>query len=394
MRIFISLLFVLVLGVGIGAGIKMFQPLPAGEETRKVAYWVAQMDPNYRQDKPGLSPMGMDLVPVYEDELNGTAQVSGSALKIDPGFVQTLGVRTAEVSSYKFGQTIRAFGEIVPSTRNEVVIDMRAEGWIVDLATDATGDTVEKGDLLFTYYSPDLMTMQSDYLIGKRIGNAEQRLRLYGMDDKAITALKKNGRFLEATPFHAPIDGTVVTLNVRKGSFVKEGDLALSMQDFSQVWVNADVPVRDLQFLSEGQKVRIIVPETGKEYESSIDFIHHVADPQSRTGIVRLVLQHEHGEPKPGTFVDAVFDADIKPRLAVPKEAVLYSADGAHVFESLGEGRFNPLMVETGITADGLTEIKSGLEAGQKIVTSGQFLLDAETNLKGGMAAMGHDHGH
>lgn len=114
---------------------------------------------------------------------------------------------------------------------------------LIDLAVDALGDTVKKGDLLFTYYSPDLMNAQSDFLIGSRVGNATQRLRLYGMDDKAIAELKERGKFFEKTPFYAPEDGTVTMLNVRKGGHVNEGGSVLKLQDFSTVWVNADVPI-------------------------------------------------------------------------------------------------------------------------------------------------------
>mgnify|MGYP005844849835 CR=1 FL=1 len=194
---------------------------------------------------------------------------------------------------------------------------------------------------------------------------------------------------MRETPFYAPMDGVIIDLKVRKGSFVKEGDLALSIQDFSQVWVNADVPIRDLQFLDIGQSATVTAPETGKTYESSIDFIHYVADPKTRTGIVRLVLQTESLEPKPGTYVDVLFNAKSEELLAVPAEAVLYDATGSKIIKDLGDGYFRPVTVETGITADGFTEIISGIEEGHEIVTSGQFMIDAESSLRGGMANMG-----
>ncbi len=368
---------------------------PKGNENKekKILYWVAPMDPNYRQDGPGKSPMGMDLVPVYEDEAVGGQNTPENAIRIDPVYMQALGVKTAEVTHHEFGRSIRAFGKIAPSTRLEYAVDVRTKGWIVDLAVSAVGDTVKQGDLLFTYYSPDLMNAQSDFLIGSRIGNAAQRLRLYGMDDKAIAELKERGKFFEETPFYASADGTITMLNVRKGAYVNEGGSVLKLQDFSKVWVNADVPVRDVQFLEVGTPVKVSVPETGKGYETSVDFIHPVNNPQSRTIPVRLVLDNPEGTLKADTYVDAVFNADPKSRLAVTSEAVLYGKTGAYVIESLGDGYFRPAMVETGITSDGLTEITDGLTHGQTIVQSGQFMLDAESNLKGGMAAMGHDHG-
>lgn len=352
--------------------------------------YVCPMHPHIHGKAGENCPIcGMDLVPKSKgDAMPMSGDMPENTVHIDPAFVQALGVKTGRVHHHGFGRNIRAYGEIVPSTRNEYVLNMRTEGWIVELATDAVGDTVKKGDLLFTYYSPDLMSAQSDNFIGGRVGNARERLQFYGMDAQAIALLEKKGRFLEATPFHAPMDGTVVTLNVRKGSFVNKGGLALALQDLSTVWVNADVPVRDLQFLGIGQKATVIAPETGTRFDSTIDFIHPVANPQSRTGIVRLVVKHENPEPRPGTYVDVIFEADRQERVAVPAEAVLYGSTGATVFESLGDGRFRPVTVETGITAEGMTEITAGLEAGQAIVTSGQFMIDAESNLRGGTAAM------
>lgn len=355
--------------------------------------YICPMHPHIHGEAGESCPIcGMALVPKSKSgSMSMPDDMPENAIHINPAFIQALGIKTDTVTRRSFGHNIRAYGEIVPSTRSQYVLNMRTEGWIVDLATDAAGDTVKKGDLLFTYYSPDLMSAQSDNFIGTRVGNAKERMQFYGMDEQAIALLEKKGRFLEATPFHAPMDGTVVTLNVRKGSFVEKGGLALTLQDFSTVWVSADVPLRDLEFLAEGQKATIIVPEIGKTYESTIDFIHPVADPQTRTGNVRLVVPHENLEPKPGTYVDVVFDADSEERLAVPAEAILYGGNGAVVFESPGDGMFRPVMVETGITTDGLTEITSGLEAGQTIVTSGQFMIDAESNLRSGRANMGED---
>lgn len=362
--------------------------------------YICPMHPHISGEEGDSCPIcGMTLVPKVEKTPDNTGHeghstdAPESALHIDSSYVQALGVKTAEVTHHDFGRNIRAFGKIAPSTRLEYAVDVRTKGWIVDLPVDAVGDTVKKGDLLFTYYSPDLMTAQSDFLIGSKIGGAEQRLRLYGMDEKAITELKKRGKFFEETPFYAPADGTVTMLNVRKGSHVNEGGSIVKLQDFSKLWVNVDVPVKDIQFLAVETLATVTVPETGDSYETSIDFIHPVNDPQSRTVMARLILDNPDGGLKPDTYVDAVFKADVQSRLAVPAEAVLYGGMGAYVMENISDGYFNPVMVETGITADGLTEIKSGLKHGQRIVTSGQFMLDAESNLRGGMAAMGHDHG-
>lgn len=327
-----------------------------------------------------------------------TGSPSNAMLSISPEFVHSLGIKTAAVGQYEFGRRIRAFGRVVPNTREEYRIDVRAEGWITRLETDAVGDTVKKGDLLFTYYSPDLLVSASDFLLQTRggdvFGNPELRLKLEGMDEIAIAQLKEKGALIYEVPFHAPADGTISALNIRDGSFVKAGETLMVIDDFSTVWVNADIPIKDLPFLEVGDKATVTLPDIGRDFPATVDFIHPVLNADSRTGVVRLAMDNVDGMLHPDHYVDVTFTTDAAPRLAVPKEAVLYSADGAYVFESLGDGRFNPVMVETGITADGFTEIKSGLMRGQNIVTSGQFMLDAESNLKGGMAAMGGGHEH
>ncbi len=376
-------------------------PTMAAEKSeRNVLYWYDPMVPGQKFDKPGKSPyMDMDLVPFYKEEAGG----GNNIISIDASYQQALGVKTEPAQRREFGKTIHAFGYVEPSTRSEYVVAVRKNGWITDLKASAVGDTVKKGDLLFTLYSPDLIVVQVDYLAslkGKIIGDASQRLRLYGMDEKAIAELKQKGRFLEQTPFYAPADGTVTALNVRKGSFVDmedNGETIMTLQDLSQVWVNAHVPIRDLQFLSAGTPATITVTGTGETYKASVDFIYPETDLQDRKGMARLVLDNPEGRLKPNMPVDVMFAGNVEPRLAVSEEAVLYDQMGAHIITVVGEGHFQPVMVETGITSEGLTEITSGLSEEQTVVTSGQFMIDAESNLRGGienMTGMNMEPGH
>lgn len=338
---------------------------------------------------------GMSLVPKVQDmpdsNMANSMEIPGGTVSISPAYVQALGVKTDTVSPHSFGKAIKAYGQIASSSRLEHAVTVREDGWIVDLATSAVGDQVQKGDLLFTYYSPDLMSAQSDFLIGSRTGNAEQRLRLYGMDDKAIAEFKKGGKMMEATPFYATADGTVTMLDARPGMYMGEGSRALTLQDLSKIWVNAEVPIRDIAFLDKGQNATITQPETGETYSGVIDFIHPVANPMSRTVTVRIIVDNADGDIKPETYADVVFEGAPKTRLAVPQEAVLFGGQGQYVMEVIADGQFRPIIVETGITSNGLTEITSGLKQGQRIVTSGQFMIDAESNLRGGMASMGMD---
>ena len=368
-------------------------PVYAAEEV-----YICPMHPHIEGGAGDTCPIcGMSLVPKQTEKTSASGDESGTidenAIVITPEYIQALGVKTAQVSLEEFGKSIRAYGKIAASTRLEHTVTVREDGWIVDLATSAIGDNVKKGDLLFTFYSPDLMSAQSDYLIGSRTGKAEQRLRLYGMDDKAIAEFKKGGKMMEATPFYAPLDGTVTMLEARPGMYMGEGARVLTLQDFSKVWINAEVPLRDIEFLKAGDRADIALSETGKKIQGTIDFIHPIANPDSRTVTVRVVADNPDGALKPETYANVTLTGKLEKRLAVPQDAILYGEGGSYVIEALGDGKFRPRMVETGITANGLTEITSGLEAEERIVSSGQFMIDAESNLRGGMANMGHDHG-
>jgi len=391
---------------------EMIMPVPekgvppaAGNVHPAEELYICPMHPHIHGKRGDRCPIcGMDLVPQTRTETPVQEDIENSeddkdetgkegALYIEPVYRQALGVETATVNRHEFGKAIHAYGHVAPSTRLEHAIAVRTAGWIVDLKTDAVGDTVRKGDLLFTFYSPDLMTAQSDYLLGNRVGNAEQRLRLHGMDEQSIAELKKNGRFLEETPFYAPADGVVSTLNVRKGAYLEEGDMVLTLQNYAQVWVQAHLPLRDMQFLTVGTPATITIDKTGESIKASVDFIYPETDPQSRNGLVRLVLDNSEGKMKTDALVNIAFEADSQRRLAVPAEAVLYGKNGGHVITVLGDGYFKPVKVETGITAHGMTEILSGLKEGEKIVTSGQFMIDAESSLSGGLGSMaGIDH--
>lgn len=364
--------------------------------------YICPMHPHIHGSAGETCPIcGMELVPA-NDQMSMKpdmkaedmeSESSNNAIHINATYRQALGVKTTQASSEVFGKSIHAFGHIEPSTRLEHSVDVRTAGWIVALNADAIGDTVKKGDLLFTYYSTELMAAQSDYLIGNRAGNAEQRLHLFGMDNKAIEELKKTGKFLEQTPFYAPADGTVITLNARKGAYLEKGNTLLTLQDYSQLWIKAHLPLRDLDFIKVGTPAMISVDETGERFKAEVDFVYPMTDPQSRNGMVRIVVNNAEGRLKTDALVNIMLMADSETRLAVPEQAVLYGGHGAYVIEALGDGYYQPVMVETGITAHGMTEITQGLSKGQEIVVSGQFMIDAESNLQGGMAAMGHDHG-
>lgn len=359
--------------------------------------YLCPMHPHINGSEGDACPIcGMTLVPQVNDfraegeSQNNTtsSETSPGSFRIDPSFIHVLGVKVNEVNYHKFGRSIRTFGLIAPSTRLEYSFAIKEEGWIEELNANAIGDIVTKGEKLFSLYSPAIIEAQSDYLIGQGRVNPEQSLHLVGMDKKAIASFKRKGVIQESTPFHSPISGIVTRLYTRQGAFLEKGSVAMTIQNFSKVWVNADVLLRDVAFLNRGGVALVKLSESGEQYPAVIDHIHPINDVQSRTAIVRLVLDNPERTLRPETYVDVIFEAEVESRLAVAAEAVLYNQQGAYVIENLGEGRYRPVMVKTGITSFGMTEIKSGLLPKQSVVTSGQFMLDAESNLRGGLTSM------
>jgi Cu(I)/Ag(I) efflux system membrane fusion protein len=372
----------------------------------KTEDYVCPMHPHIHGEAGDTCPIcGMELVPAKVDEAPpvdsalSEEDLEGSH-RIDPSLVQTIGIKTAPVKLEVFGDDIRAYGRVVPSTRVESKVTLRVEGWVEDLAASALGDPIQKGDRLFNLNSPQLISAQTDYLMARKLGNediaqaAASRLKQLGVDDKAMALIRKQSEAMTAVPFHAAAPGVITMLNIRAGDYIKPGMPLLSIQDLSTIWVEADVPERDILSLKEGTRVMVNLPEVGKKRLGKITYIQPTVDPQTRTGEVRIELSNPDGTLKPDSFVDVTFTAEKRHRLAVPLQAVLRSSMGDYVLRWLGDGRFKPVMVSTGARSNEFVEIRKGLKQGQEIVSSGQFLLDAEANLKSGMGSMGgHNHG-
>lgn len=379
----------------------------APKKAEKKTTYVCPMHPHIEGEHGDNCPIcGMALVPAKTDDdhvahSNLSDEDLEGSHRIDASMVQAIGVKTAPVKLEVFGDDIRAYGRIVPSSRVANNVTLRVEGWIENLAASALGDVIEKGQRLFDLNSPQLISAQADYFTAKKLGNDDiakasaDRLKQLGIDTKAFSLIKQQEKPLTIVPIHAVAQGVVTKLNVNNGDYIKPGMPLLSIQDLTTVWVEADVPERDLGGLKADDRTMVILPEVGKKRLGKVTYIHPVVDPKTRTGQVRIELRNPKGTLKPDSFVDVVFTAEKRHRVAVPVQAVLRSSMGSYVLRWLGEGRFKPVMVTTGAKSGEFIEIRKGLEQGQEIVTSGQFLLDAEASLKSGMGSMaGHDHGN
>lgn len=346
------------------------------------AYWVAPMDPDFRRDAPGKSPMGMDLVPYCESSASGQADV-----QIDPAVVQNLGVRTVKVAAQALAPRIEAVGQVVWDESRLQRIHPRAAGWIEQLGPKASGEEFSSGDLLYALYAPELHAAEAEYLAS--LGNrslqqaAGQRLRALGYVEAQISALKRRGKPAGLHAVQATRDARVIALNVREGQYVSPGSELMRVGDPSRLWLIAQLTERDAAAVFMGQQASVTWPVLGDESVlARVTHIHPELDQRTRTQRVRLELDDPQPTIRPGMFAHVVLHGPVGPkRPVVPEQAVIRSPDGDRVLRALGGGAFDVVAVTRGHTAAGQTQILQGLEPGDEIVVAGQFLLDSEANI-------------
>ncbi len=371
-------------------------PEAASSEDGEQRY-TCPMHPHYISDDPGSCPIcGMDLVPMEgggADAQGGASAGARPAVTISPAMLQTVGIRTADVERAEFGGRIEAFAQIAANERLQSAVSTRTPGWIERLYVRAVGDEVGTGDLLFEFYSPELVAAQMDYF-SARASNARRaeaslrRLEALGMGPIAIARMRERGEPLRIVPVFAERDGVVSELNVAEGDYLPVGADVMTLQDYSTVWVIAEAPQSDLVHLAEGRSADVRLARGGAAVSGEVDYIYPTFDARTRTGRVRVAVPNPSGSLRPGAFASVTFAGDSERRLAVPSEAVLYSEDGARVVVALGGGRFEPRAIETGLSENGFTEVRRGLAEGETVVASGQFLIDSESRLRESFARM------
>ncbi len=373
----------------------------------KVAPYTCPMHPHYiSTDSEGSCPIcGMDLVPIASRMSMGSASGSGQhntdmasdqiEVTVSNAMIQTMGVRTEPAQVVEFGRSLRAFGTVEADERLENVSVSRLEGWIEDLNVSAEGDSVKSGDLLYHIYSPDLIATQRDYLNAlssgskKRISAVKQRLLSTGMQAQAVQHLSQRKITIEKVPVYAETDGVVAELNIRDGDYIKPGTPILRLQSYDQVWVIASIPETDLPLIESGITANLSFPSApSAAVKGAIDYIYPTVDPKTRTGKVRIEVENAGGQLLPGAYADITLGFGKQDRLSIVSESILRDSRGAHVIVALGQGRFASRAVTIGISAQGRTEIIKGLQAGELVVASGQFMLDSEVNLREGLSKL------
>ncbi len=367
---------------------------PSPTETKEILYWVAPMNPNYKMDKPGKSPMGMDLVPVYaektsEPELNKhDNSINRAIVSLSPETIQTIGIRTEKAQMAAFGLMVRSYGEVTENIRLQSDISDRVSGWIKELKIKAEGDQVKKGDLLFKLDSPELVAAEEDYISAIktdakwRIDATKTRLESLGVQDIVIEEIQTKNKVLTYTPFYATQDGIVSKINVREGSYVKPGMTIISIQNYSSVWIDVSIAEKDLPYISKTTKARVSFPNLGiKTHQAKIDYIYPTINQKTRTGSIRLVLDTPNRKIMPGAYADVEFESTVKQRLSIPSNSILKSKNGDFVVVALKDGRFQPRKVLLGVHYKDRTEVLEGINMDDNVVISGQFLIDSESSL-------------
>lgn len=364
-----------------------------GKADRKVLYWHDPMVPGQRFDKPGKSPfMDMALVPVYAGDEAGADQ---GEVSVNPRMQQSLGMRTAEVTRRPVRARVEAVGSVAFNERDQAVVQARATGYVERLHVRATLDRVARDQPLAELYVPDWVAAQEEFLSLRRmrpagagdfaelIDGARQRMRLAGMSDDQIRLVEAGGTLQPRITLRSPISGVVTELLVREGMTVSTGATLFRINGLSTVWALAEVPESQAALLRPGSTAQAHTPAlAGKLFTGKVQAILPEVNPLTRTIRARVELANPGSQLAPGMFVSVLLNSSARQALTVPSEALIRTGRRVVVMLAEAEGRFRPVEVETGAEADGLTEITRGLQAGQKVVLSGQFLLDSESSLR------------
>ncbi|RTZ59093.1 MAG: efflux transporter periplasmic adaptor subunit [Gammaproteobacteria bacterium] len=365
----------------------------AGNGEKKIKYWVAPMDANYRRDKPGKSPMGMDLVPVYEDEDGGDED---GVVKISPAVQNNIGVRIGEVKKGQLTSLLETVGYVGFDEEKLYNLHTRVEGWVEKLLVKAAGDVVSKGQKLFELYSPTLVNAQEEYITALKSGNAllmgasKDRLISLGVSADQIAELRRTRKARQRIVYHAEQSGFIEKLMVREGAFVKPAMEVLSIGQLDTVWVIAEVLERQSGEVSKGQDVDMTVEAyPGVVWQGKVDYIYPILDEKTRTLRVRIRFDNPDELLKPNMFSQLTIKAPFEsPVLYVKREAIIRNGRMNRVVKALGDGKFKSVVVRTGREAGNYVEILDGLKQGDKIVTSAQFLIDSESSLTAGFDRM------
>jgi RND family efflux transporter MFP subunit len=370
---------------------------------KKIKYWVAPMDPTYIRNEPGKSPMGMDLVPVYEEE--GEEKESASTIRIDPVTMQNMGVRLGRVERKPLIKNIRTFGNITYDETMIYTVNTKFSGWIEKLYVNFVGDKVKKGQPLFDIYSPELVSAQEEYLLAlqqynslsnssypnirqgaeRLLAASRTRLRYWDLTDRQIEELAKEKKVRKTLTVYSPANGVVTKKSAFEGHRVKEGMEQYEIVDLSKVWVDVDIYEYELPWVHQGMLAEMnLTYIPGKSFHGKVLYIYPYLEAKTRTATLRLEFSNPDYELKPDMYANINLKSTVvKDALVIPQEAVIDSGIRQIVFVAEGKGRFRAREVKIGLEGnENEYQVLSGLKEGEEIVLSAQFMLDSESRLR------------
>jgi membrane fusion protein, copper/silver efflux system len=374
---------------------------------RKIKYWRAPMDPNYVSDKPGKSPMGMDLLPVYEDE-----QSQETGLRVDASFLQNFAVRTAKAQRGSIPVDIRTVGSLDYNQRDLTLVNTKFDGWIEKAYVNYVGETVQKGQALFEIYSPQLVTTQQDYLsarayVDKLTGKADadavararsllnatrERLHYWDIPDDQIDQLQSTGKVTRTLKVVSPVAGVVISKmsDSLEGMKLTPGMNVYRIADLSTIWAGVEIYEDQIRYMQPGRQADITVDAfPNRHWNGRVIYLDPSVNPQTRTLKVYVEVENSGRELRPQMYANVeVHVPVVSDAVKVPEEAVLHSGERSVVIVEKAKGLFEPREVELGALGDGYREIRKGVRAGETVVTSSQFLIDSESNLKQAIQTM------
>ncbi|MDE2999976.1 MAG: efflux RND transporter periplasmic adaptor subunit [Gemmatimonadota bacterium] len=408
--------------LALGAGIVLGIWLGGGEGTAPPetgpAVYRCPMHPTVVSDRPAGCPVcGMDLVmdrPERSGHEDGHGEESGE-VRIDPSTVQNMGVRTRVVERMPVGRTVRTMGRVDYDETRMTDVNTKVTGWVEGLFVDFTGQEVKKGQPLLEIYSPELVAAQEEYLTAldyvRRLEDggsvealegakallaaARQRLMYWDIAEAQIVALEQTRKAKRTMTIHSPQEGVVVHRAVYDGAHIKAGEHLYRIADLSSVWIHADIYEYELPWIMQGQSAEVTLAYApGRVFEGVVSYIYPFLEPKTRTAKVRMIFDNPELELKPEMYATVKIRSEMaNEAVVVPVQAVIRSGARSVVILDLGEGRFAPREVELGVEADSVYEVTQGLSGGERIVTSAQFLIDSESNLKAALRTMGGHHG-
>lgn len=359
----------------------------ASGEVQKDIYYCP-MHPNYTSDRPGDCPIcGMKLVKKKTGAQQAVLPQAG-AVTITPEMQQLIGVRTDTVARRMMGKEIRAVGKVVYDERRMASVNTKVGGWIDKLYVDYTGKPVARGEPLFSIYSPDLVSAQEEYLTATKAGGelaqtSKDRLKLWDISDAQIQEITQSGKSQRTLTITAPTDGFIVEKNVVAGTYIQPGQELYKIASISTVWVEASIYEYELPYVKLGQKAQVSMTYNPDEsFTGRVSYIYPYLDPQTRTATVRIELANPQRKLLPEMYANVMLTKDLGEKLTVPEDAIMDTGERQIAFLARSGSTFEPREVKVGAKSGGYYEVVSGLESGDIVVTSANFLIDAESRLK------------